>query len=248
MINDKTRNLASCIAGMALVVTLSGANAPLAAAAQEMLSSSQPAAGSAVAGETVAGVQEHAGAQEHGEEDTTAEHAGPPWPEYAMKWTNFVLLLILLYWVLVVAPPFVRENFEFDGLREVLGTRFQQLVEARDLAQQQQETAQSRLAESADRLARVEQEAAALLTEARESAVRDKDRLIAEVSADAEIIRASTNRDLDTQIVRSRRALQAHIADLAVSTAKRMLQDNFSADDQRRLVREHLDSLGETVS
>ena len=246
MINSKTLKLSSHIAGMALVVMLSGANASLAAGAQAPLSSSQPAEGNAAAGE-VAVNQEHAGAQEHGEQDTT-EHAGPSWLEYTLKWTNFVLLMILLYWVLIVAPPFVRENFEFDGLREVLGTRFQQLVEARDLAQQQQETARSRLAESAERLERVEQEAAALLTEARESSARDQDRLIAEVSADAEAIRATTGRDLDAEIARSRRALQAHVADLAVSTAKRILQDNFSAEDQRRLVRGHLDSLGTTVS
>jgi F-type H+-transporting ATPase subunit b len=87
-----------------------------------------------------------------------------------------------------------------------------------------------------------------LLTDAGESAERDKERLIAAASGEAEAIGATASRDLDTQVARSRRALQAHVADQAISIAKKILQDNFSADDQRRLVREHLDSLGETVA
>ena len=63
-------------------------------------------------------------AQEHGDEDAAAEHGGPTWREYAFKWINFVLLAFLLYWVLVVAPPFVRQNFEFDDTNIFSSNRF----------------------------------------------------------------------------------------------------------------------------
>ena len=233
----------SSVAGLVLTAEITVSSLPLAVAAQE-----PPAEGHVVASAVAVAEQEHAGAQEHGDPHAVVEHAGPSWRVYAFRWINFVLLAILLYWVLVVAPPFVRENFEFDGLRDVLGSRSQQVTDTRDLARQQQASAESRLTESALRLERVEQEAAALLTDAGESAERDKERLIAAASGEAEAIGATASRDLDTQVARSRRALQAHVADQAISIAKKILQDNFSADDQRRLVREHLDSLGETVA
>ncbi len=238
MISKNTLWRALGIPGLVVVVTLSGAGASAAKIWQE------PHAPAAAAERG----QEHAAPQEHGEEHAAEEHAGPTWREYTYKWINFVLLGLLLYWALVVAPPFVRENFEFDGLREVLASRRQQVLEARDLAHQQQTTAKSCLAESALRLERVEQEEAALLADAREGAERDTVRLVAAVAADAEAIRASADRDLDAQVGRAQRALKTYVADQAVAVAKRILQDNFSAADQTRLVREHLHSLGETVS
>ncbi len=234
------------MAGLAAVVVLFGAGA--AAGSQEPYAGTEAGESHAATEGSAESDQEHAATQEHGDEHATEEHGGPTWGEYAFKWINFFLLGLLLYWALVVAPSFVRENFEFNGLREILGARSQQVLEARDLAQQQQASAASRLAESATRLERVEQEEAALLTDARKGAQRDKKRLVAAAAVDAEIIRDSANRDLDAQVARSRRALQTYVADQAVAVAKRILQDNFSAADQTRLVREHLDSLGETVS
>lgn len=248
MIGAQTFSLSCCAVALGLVVALGGAIAPSAAAAQESPVTSLVPESHATTPESTGADQEHAVAQEHGDADAAAEHGGPTWREYAFKWINFVLLAFLLYWVLVVAPPFVRENFEFDGLRDVLGSRAQQVVAERDLAQQQQATATTQLVELAARLERVEQEAATLLTEARESAGRDAERLIVAASADAEVIRASASRDLDAEVARARRALQIHVADQAVSIAKQILQDNFSAADQQRLVLAHLGSLGESVA
>ena len=247
MTDAQTLKRLSSVLSLVLLVAGSGASTVLAVGAQEP-PPTQPVESHVATGEAPGNAQRHAVAQEHGNEHAVAEHEGPTWGEYGLKWINFVLLASLLYWVLVVAPPFVRGNFEFDGLREILAARSQQVIQERDLAQQQKVSAESRLADSAARLERIEDEAAALLTEAGESAEHDKARIVASASTDAEAIRATASRDLDAEVARSRRDLQAHIADQAVSIAKRILQDNFSAEDQRRLVREHLDMLGETVA
>lgn len=248
MTSAQTFRLAGVAVTLTLLVAVSGAGVAVASATQEPHSPAPPAESHTEAPTSSDADQEHAAAQEHGDDAAAGEHGGPSWREYAFKWINFVLLAALLYWVLVVAPPFVRENFEFAGLREVLGCRAQQVVQERDLAEQQQATAATQMVESAARLERVEQEAAALLTDARESAGRDSERFVVAAGADAEAIRATASRDLDAEVARSRRALQAHVADQAVSIAKQILQDNFSAEDQQRLVLAHLDSLGETVA
>jgi len=187
--------------------------------------------------------QEHAAEGEHGE-----EHEETSWTEYAMKWTNFVLLLALLYWLLVTPPAFVKENFEFEGLQVVLASRAEGILAASALATEQREEAQRTDRESAERLAKIEQEATGLVVRAREEAVGDGERIAAAAGEEAEKIRSGASRDMKTEVERARRALRTHVADLAVSIATRLVRDNISAEDQDRMVRQYLDRLGDSVS
>lgn len=189
-------------------------------------------------------VDDHAAADDHGESHV----AVPTTAEYIYKWINFVLLSVVLYWLLVVPPAFVKENFEFEGLKVILGERNQAIVAARDLAKQQAVQATEGLAASASRLERVEEEAAGLVEQAREGAERDKVRLIEEAGAQAEAIRSGASRDMRSEVSRAERDLQSHIAHLAVGIATDLVRKNFSGDDQQRLVRAYLDRLGESVS
>lgn len=212
--------------------------------------------------------QEHgdeAAAEEHGDETAGQEHAeedahaaegdhgeegghGPSWTEYGFKWINFAMLLGLLYWLLVIPPAFVVENFEFPGLRVVFVERGKAILEARRLAQEQTETAARYETESAERLARVQEEAAALLEQARVAAVAERERIEASAVDQAAQIRDGAARDLNAEVARSRRNLQLHVADLTVGMARRLVKDNLTGDDQDRLVREYLDRLGGTVA
>jgi F-type H+-transporting ATPase subunit b len=197
---------------------------------------------------------EHAPADEHGDDEHGAagehgeEHEETTWGEYAMKWINFVLLLGLLYWLLVVPPAFVRENFEFDGLKEIWVSRSEAILAASALAKEQREEAERSDRESAERLAAIEQEASELVATAREEAGRDGERIAAAAVAEAEKIRSGASRDMNAEVERARRTLRAHVADLTVSIATGMVRDNISADDQERMVRRYLDRLGESVS
>lgn len=188
--------------------------------------------------------EEHAAAEgEHGAE----EHHGPTWSEVGFRWINFALLLGLLWWLLVVPPAFVIENFDFPGLKVVLASRGQDILRSRDLAQEQAEDAERRLQESRQRLEQVEEEVVGLIVAAEDDAEQERQRLVEDAREEAERIRSHTERDLGAELVRAKRGLKRHVADLSVGMAAEILQENLSSEDQERLVRQYLDGLGETV-
>lgn len=187
-------------------------------------------------------VEQHA-ADEHGD-----AHTGPSWADYAYKWINFALLLGLMYKLLVVPPAFVRDNFEFEGLKVLLAGRVGGIGSAKQLAEDQQQAAATTQAASATRLEKVDDEVAAMLAEAQEAARAERQRIEISAASDAEQIRALAARDMDSQIVRARRDLRRHVANLSVSIATGLVKDSFSGGDQERLVRKYLDRLGETVA
>jgi len=172
----------------------------------------------------------------------------PTTAEYIYKWINFGLLIVVLYWLLVVPPAFVKENFEFDGLKVILAQRAKDIVAARELAKEQEKLAASDRDESAARLAKIEEEAPPPVATARDEAARDKARIVEDAEAQAEKIRAGASRDLQTEVTRASRDLQTHVAHLAVSIATDLVKKNLSDADQDRLVREYLDDLGTSVS
>ena len=186
-----------------------------------------------------------AGAEDHGEE---AHVAVPTTAQYIYKWINFFLLAGVLYWLLVVPPAFVKENFEFEGLQVILAARNQAIVASRDLAKEQAAQATEGLSASAVRLERVEEEAAGLVAQAREAAEYDRVKIVEEATVQAEAIRSGASRDMRAEVTRAERELQSHIAHLAVGIATDLVKKNFSGADQDRLVRDHLDQLGESVS
>jgi F-type H+-transporting ATPase subunit b len=190
---------------------------------------------------------EHAAAEadDHGDE---AHVAVPTTAEYIYKWINFFMLAGILYWLLVVPPAFVKENFEFEGLQVILAARNKEIVASRDLAKEQAVQASEGLAASEERLERVEEEAAGLVAHAREAAEQDKVKMIEEATAQAEAIRGGASRDMKSEVTRAEHELQSHIAHLAVGIATDLVKKNFSGADQDRLVREYLDRLGESVS
>jgi F-type H+-transporting ATPase subunit b len=187
----------------------------------------------------------HAVVDDHGEGHVPLV---PTTTQYIYKWINFAMLAALLYWLLVVPPDFVKVNFEFEGLKTILGERSQAIVASRELAKEQTQQAAAGMDASASRLEAIEQEAAGLVATARTDAERDKARLIQEATEQAEAIRASTGRDMKSEVARAERDLQSHIAYLAVGIATDLVKKNFSGADQDRLVRQYLDRLGESVS
>ncbi len=184
-------------------------------------------------------------AEDHGDE---AHVAVPTTAEYIYKWINFFMLAGILYWLLVVPPAFVKENFEFEGLQVILAARNKAIIGSRDLAKEQTAQASEGLTASAARLERVEEEAAGLVAQAREAAEHDKAKMIEEATAQAEAIRGGASRDMKSEVTRAERELQSHIAHLAVGIATDLVKKNFSGVDQDRLVRAYLDRLGESVS
>lgn len=189
----------------------------------------------------------HAAEAEHQDE---VEHEAElkAWYYWPAKWINFIALVALLYWMLVIPPPAVQEIFSFPGLRVIFAQRAAAIVEARKLAADQKEQAARMLTESEQRLAKIAEEVEALVSDARGDAEREQHRSREEGKAQAEKILQVANREVKHERVAAQRQLRAFVADLAVSLATTNLTEHLTADDQDRLIREYLSRLGQSMA
>ena len=207
--------------------------------------------------------QEHAAAQEedhaapaqqegHAAEDEHAEeeHAEEPkaWYYWPAKWTNFILLLAFLWWMLVNPPAAIQDIFSFSGLKVILRDRSAAIISARDLAAEQKEEAARLLTASEERLAKIEGEVAALADTARADAGAEASRALEEGKQQAQKILQVAEREVGSERLTAQRQLRGFVADLAVKLAERSLEDHLTADDQDRLIREYLSRLGDSMA
>jgi F-type H+-transporting ATPase subunit b len=214
--------------------------------------------------EAAAGQQEGAAAEEHAEAGAQAVHEGEgehveegehgateshgmPWSEVIYRWINFCLLAALMYWVIVVPPPFIQEIFSFPGLKVVMANRSQAILAAKALAEKQQKEAEQILTASANRLEQIEGEVEGLLDQARSDGEREKQQAEKAGQEQADKIRDMAGRELRAETATAQRKLREHVAQLAVGMAEKLLKENLSREDQQRLVNDYISRLGERV-
>jgi len=216
--------------------------APTTSATSAAQEPAAPAQEEAVHAEQEQGDDEHAAAETH-------EEAAPkPWWHWPAKWFNFIMLSALLYWMLVVPPPAIQDIFSFPGLKTIFVTRAVAIIAARDLAAEQKQDAAHVLTESEQRLAKIEEEVAALVADARRDADLEPERAAEEGKAQALKIHEVARREVAHALVAAQRQLRRFVADLAVDMAEKDLAEHLTADDQDRLIREYLSRLGQSVA
>jgi F-type H+-transporting ATPase subunit b len=214
------------------------AQEPGPAAVQEPQEAGEHAVGQEPPGEGQ--VQERFAEEEHG--------APKEWWYWPAKWINFIALVALLYWMLVIPPPAIQEIFSFPGLKVVFRERAKAIIAARDLAAEQHREAAAMLHDSEQRLERIEEEVTELVAGARSDAEREKERAVVDGKAQAAKIAEVAQREIAHQRVSARRRLRAFVADLAVNMAEQSLTEHLTADDQDRLIREYLARLGQSMA
>ena len=176
------------------------------------------------------------------------EHGETEWYVYPARWTNFLLLLALLYWMLVIPPKPIYDTFDFPGLKVILSARAQSIIAARDEAARQREEAAALLTESEERLAKIDDEVGALVEVARADAGRERERAEADAREQARKVPEIAERELQSERLTAQRQLRAFVADLAVGMAQRTLEEHLSDEDQDRLIRDYLLRLGGSVA
>ena len=176
------------------------------------------------------------------------EHGETEWYVYPARWTNFLLLLALLYWVLVIPPKPIHDTFDFPGLKVILSARAQSIIAARDVAARQREEAAALLTASEERLAKIDDEVGALVEVARADAARERERAEVDAKEQAQRIPEIAERELQSERLTAHRQLRAFVADLAVGMAQRTLEEHLSDDDQDRLIRDYLSRLGGSLA
>jgi len=189
------------------------------------------------------GEGEHAAEEEHG----AAESHGMPWKEVIQRWINFILLSALMYWMIVIPPPFIQDIFSFPGLKVVMVNRSEAIVSAKALAEKQQQEAENILTASAERLAKIEGEVGGLIDQARADGEREQQVAEKNGRAQGDKIRELASRELGTEASSAQRKLREHVAQLAVEMAEKLLKENLGRADQQRLVDNYISRLGERV-
>ncbi|MGD8328057.1 MAG: ATP synthase F0 subunit B [Acidobacteriota bacterium] len=177
------------------------------------------------------------------------EHGAPKaWWYWPAKWTNFIALVALLYWMLVIPPAAIQDIFSFPGLKVIFAERANAIIASRDLAAEQRLEAAAILGDSQQRLERIEEEVTELVADARSDAEREKERAAVDGKAQADKIAEVAQREIAHQRVAAQRQLRGFVADLAVNMAEQSLTEHLTADDQDRLIREYVARLGQSMA
>lgn len=108
-----------------------------------------------------------------------------------------------------------------------------------------QAEAEADKAQWAEKLATADQEAAARIAEADETARRHGDRVITEAKEKAEGIIRQAEADAELERQKATASMREEIADLSTVLAEKMLEREINADDHRAMIASFLDEVGD---
>lgn len=145
---------------------------------------------------------------------------------------NFGILLIVLNW-LVFSKLRAGHRRERERIRGEL-----------ERATRAREEAEALMASYADRLGELEGEIEAIRDQARQSAESERREIVAAAERQAEEIRGAAVVAAEREAERRRRELEAELVDRAVAAAERALRGKVTAQDQHRMVDDHVAEIG----
>lgn len=160
------------------------------------------------------------------------EPTGVPWVSIGFHVFNLAVLLGLIYWA---ARRPVSEALS-DRAAEVRRALVQ-AREANDAARREYESLQARVEG-------FESEVEQMREDTRAAAEHERKVLVERAEREAESIRSSARRTIQDETRRARRDLRQQAVRLAVELAEETLSRKVSTDDQRRLARELLRTVG----
>ncbi len=158
---------------------------------------------------------------------------GANWGVLALHTVNFAFLLYLL------------NRFARKPILDFLAQRSQGIRADLDAAQAGLATAESELATLRDRLGDLDNEARRIVAAAEEVALSEQQRAIERANDTAARLREDARRVAQQEIERARGVLRDEAADLAAVLAAEILRDKLTPADDKRLVQEFIDHIGD---
>ena len=168
------------------------------------------------AGPCFALVQEHA-------EGAAAEHQESPWLVVA-RWANFIVLFGGLGYLL--RKPMAEF---FETRRKEIGSGLQR-------AQEAQATAQARMNDIEQRLARLSTEIAALRAEAEKESLVEREKIITDAKREVDRVIEQSRQEIDRVARSLEREIKETIADAVIDRAGKTLRTEMTQDDQKRVI------------
>lgn len=184
------------------------------------------------------GADEHGAAEEHG---AAGEHGGgeasaPSWSLLGSQIVNFAVYLGLL--VMLGRKP----------AAAFFANRRAGITAAMQASRDATAAAEAELAATRARIARLDDERAAILTEFRELGEAERRRIVAQAEADATRIVRDAELAADREAARAKAELEARLVDLALSKARTQLADSLTPVSHAQLIDNGIDALRGAVN
>ncbi len=155
--------------------------------------------------------------------------AGPNWFHLAVQIGNVLVLGYLLY------------RFAARPISNALQERSRRIRTQIEDSESRLGEAEAELAQLRERLAGMEAESAALLSQVVERAQTERARALERARQGAERIREEGRRVADNEIIRAREVLRNEAATLATRIASEILRERLTAEDDQRLLRDFVE-------
>jgi len=158
--------------------------------------------------------------------------SGNPWLDLAWKALNLAVLLGVI-WYYGRKPIGAMFRGAAQRAREALAER-----------RAQAHGADAQLADQRQRIEGLEAELERMAAEARAEAQSERERLVNEARAQAERIRTTVGMQVEQELAKARKELQAELANDTVRLAEEMIRGRMDDDSRRRVVARAIDQLG----
>ena len=153
-----------------------------------------------------------------------------------------VLLGINIFIIFVLASYLL-----FNPARELLKKRQDKIQGDLDAAAKDKEDAKALVAEYQKKLSEINDEAEAIMAEARRKAKLNETQIIADAKKEAEIIRQRAENDIDLEKKRALEDMKLEMIKLAELMAKKAVSDQMDVKVSEALVDETLSQIGEST-
>jgi len=150
-----------------------------------------------------------------------------------------ILCTLIIFFLLL----FILKRYAWGPMLEALRRREQFIEETIENARKQKAEADALLAKYQEQLDKSQQEARAIIEQARRDAEQVRQRLQAEARTEAEQMIERARQEIALARDAALRELQDVAADLAVGAASKILRREVSGDDHRRLIEQSLAEL-----
>jgi F-type H+-transporting ATPase subunit b len=167
--------------------------------------------------------------------ETAGEHHGPNWGLLGVAIFNIVLLGAILV------------RFARRPIHDFLVQRSRRVARSIEAAESRLREAGEEVTRWRERLSRVDEEVAEILQLTGEGAETERSRRLDRARQTAERIRVEADALAGQELVRARQDLRAEVAALSASMAVSLVRETIGPDDDRRLVADYSQAIGEAT-
>jgi F-type H+-transporting ATPase subunit b len=163
-----------------------------------------------------------------------AEHHGPSITDVGWPLANFIIY------------AFIIVKFAFPLARDFLKTRREEVLATITQASAKKQAAEALVREYKSKLVGVDQEIQSIHRSLHEDGEREKRKLLSEAQTLAVRIKQDAQFLAEQEVKVARQKLREEMANQAEATARELVQRNLSGADQNRLVRDFIQSIGQS--